>query len=82
MTEPNKRDARKISARHRPLQKGSFGCCAVEKHVSITFITTLIRFVTTSSVYEINIDMKSRKPKAVGCNALSAVRVLLWVQWF
>ena len=42
--EPNKHDARRISARHTPLQKGSFGCCAVEKHVA--FIATLIRFFT------------------------------------
>ena len=31
--EPNKYNARRISARRAPLQKGSFGCCAVEKHV-------------------------------------------------
>ena len=31
--EPNKHDARRISAHHTPLQKDSFGCCAVEKHI-------------------------------------------------
>ena len=31
--ESNKHDTRRISARHTPLQKGSYGCCAVEKHV-------------------------------------------------
>ena len=31
--EPNKHDARTISVPHTQLQKGSFGCCAAEKHV-------------------------------------------------
>ena len=50
--QPNKHDARRISACHMPLQKGSFGCCAVE-HVSVAFIATLIHFITTLSIYEI-----------------------------
>ena len=51
--EPNKHDARRISARHTPLQKGSFECCAVENmFVSVRFIATLIRFVTMSLVCE------------------------------
>ena len=36
-----------------PLQKGSFGCCAVENvFISVTFIATLIRFVFMSLVRE------------------------------
>ena len=49
--EPNQLDASRISARHTPLQKGSFGCCAVV-FISVTFIAMLIRFVTTSLVCE------------------------------
>ena len=51
--EPNKHDARRINVHHTPLQKGSFGCCAVEKHVSVAFIAMLICFITTLSIYEI-----------------------------
>ena len=51
--EPNKHDARRISVHHTPLQKGSFGCCAVEEHVSVAFIATLICFITTLSIYKI-----------------------------
>ena len=42
MKEPNKHDARRVSAHHAPLQKDSFGYCTVETFVSITFIATLI----------------------------------------
>ena len=36
--EFDKYDARRISACNTPLQKGCFGYCAVDRHVSITII--------------------------------------------
>ena len=51
--ELDKHDGRRISARHTPLQKGSFGCCAVEEHVYfVVFIAMLIRFDTALLVCE------------------------------
>ena len=46
--EFDKYDARRISARYTPLQKGCFGYCAVDRHVSVTIIglvcTTLVPY--------------------------------------
>ena len=48
LKEPNKYDARRISARHMPLQKGSFECCAV---VNVHRYAYPVRY-TMSFVYE------------------------------
>ena len=36
--EPNKNDVRRINACHVSLQKGSFGCCAIERHVCSVYV--------------------------------------------
>ena len=47
--ELDKYDARRISAHYMPLQKGCFGCCAVDRHISVTLIglvsTPLVPYV-------------------------------------
>ena len=43
MKEPNKHDARRVSVCHTPLQKSSFGCCAIELEACLLALRSSLR---------------------------------------
>ena len=41
--EPNEHDVRRVSVRHTPLQKSSFGCCAIELEACLLALRSSLR---------------------------------------